>query len=101
MDRDTTIRKMVLIAGRTATDGSGVLKSGVGEAVNGVSTAGRPDRPDFHRSAVSEPCIPRTIQTIPAGVGEDAFRQRPNPFVGVQLRSVGGEVLDLQAGMSA
>jgi hypothetical protein len=32
-------------------------------------------------------------------MGERSFRQRPNPFIGVELRSIGGKVLDMQAAM--
>lgn len=41
-------------------------------------------------------------QLIPverAGIGKVSFGQRPDAFVGVELGSVGGEVLDTQAGV--
>ena len=36
-----------------------------------------------------------------AAVGEFSFRQRPNAFVGIELGSVSGKVLDVQARMPA
>jgi hypothetical protein len=35
-----------------------------------------------------------------AAVGEVAFRPRPNPFIGVEVRGVSGKVLDVQARVS-
>ncbi len=40
------------------------------------------------------------LQIIGATIGEGTFRQGPNSFIGVQLRSIGGKVFDVQPGMS-
>jgi hypothetical protein len=45
----------------------------------------------------SDDVLDQLLHIIGATVGECAFRQRPNPFVGVELRSIGRKVLDMQA----
>jgi hypothetical protein len=40
------------------------------------------------------------IGMIRAAVGEFSFGERPNSFVGIEVRGIGGEMLDAQAAMS-
>jgi len=39
------------------------------------------------------------LELVGATIGESPFRECPNSFVGVQLWSIAGKVLDVQAGM--
>jgi hypothetical protein len=41
--------------------------------------------------------LDQLLHIIGATIGECTFRQRPNPFIGVELRSIGRKVLDMQA----
>jgi hypothetical protein len=43
--------------------------------------------------------LDQLLYIIGATIGEDTFRERPNTFIGVQFRSIGGKVLDVQPGM--
>jgi len=43
--------------------------------------------------------LDQLLQIMGAAIGECTFRERPNSFIGVQLRSIGRKALDLQAGM--
>jgi hypothetical protein len=49
----------------------------------------------------TDDAVHQLVQVERATVGEVAFGQRPDSFVGVEGRSVGGKVLDAQAGVSA
>jgi hypothetical protein len=46
-------------------------------------------------SSTPQPTPPRHWDNY----GERSFRQGPNLFIGVELRSIGGKVLDMQAAM--
>jgi hypothetical protein len=45
--------------------------------------------------------LDQLLQIIGATIGQSTFGERPNSFIRVQLRSVGGKVLDVQPGMSS
>jgi hypothetical protein len=45
--------------------------------------------------------LDQLLHILRATIGESAFRQRPNPFIGVELRSIGGKVLDMKAAVLA
>ncbi len=55
--------------------------------------ADRVDRPD-------DICHPR-IDMVRAAIGQFAFGQRPDPFVGIEFRGVGGKMFDGETGVSA
>ena len=48
----------------------------------------------------TDDAVHQLVQVERAAVGEVAFGQRPNSFVGVEVGSVGGKVLDVQARVS-
>ncbi len=41
--------------------------------------------------------LDQLLHIIGATIGEYTFRQRPDPFIEVELRSIGRKVLDMQA----
>ena len=49
----------------------------------------------------TDDAVHQLVQVERAAVGEVSFGQRPNSFVGVEVGSVGGKVLDVQARVSA
>ena len=48
----------------------------------------------------TDDAVHQLVQVERAAVGEVSFGQRPNPFVGVEVGSVGGKVFDVQARVS-
>ncbi len=49
----------------------------------------------------TDDAVHQLVRVERAAVGEFAFGQRPNSFLGVEVGSVGGKVLDVQARVSA